>query len=58
LILLSAAKVSIYAQKTKKKDKNVGADAIFSLFIFHFSLFFVPLQPLFASCDGGLSKTT
>ena len=31
----------------------MGADANFSLFTIHF--FFVPLQPLFASCDGGLS---
>jgi hypothetical protein len=33
-------------QNYKKKVKNAGAVANFSLFTFHFSLFFVPLQPL------------
>jgi hypothetical protein len=33
----------------------MGAEVNFSLFTFHFSLFFVPLHPLFASCDGELS---
>jgi len=34
--------------KLQKKGKNWGAAANFSLFTFHFSLFFVPLQALFA----------
>ena len=35
-------------QKYKKKVKNERLGINFSLFTFHFSLFFVPLQPLSA----------
>jgi hypothetical protein len=38
--------------KLQKKVKNWGAEANFSLFTLHFSLFFVPLHPL--SRDGGM----
>ena len=40
----------------KKKVKKDTAEANFSLFSFHFSLFFVPLQPLFRVTDGGKSR--
>ena len=35
-------------QKYKKKVKKERLEENFSLFTFHFSLFFVPLQPLSA----------
>ena len=41
---------------TRKNRKITDASVFFLLFTFCFSLFFVPLHPLFASCDGGLSK--
>ena len=37
----------------KKKVKKEYTEANFSLFSFHFSLFFVPLHPLFGVTDGG-----
>jgi len=38
--------------KLQKKAKKYSAEAIFSLFTFHFSLFFVPLHPLFGVIAG------
>ena len=40
----AAAKVQKNPLSNKKKDKIMSAEANFSLFTFHFSLFFVPLQ--------------
>ena len=43
-------------QSYKKKQKKQLAKANFSLLAFHFSLFFVPLHPLFGVTDGGKSR--
>jgi hypothetical protein len=42
--------------KIQKKVKKRGAEANFSLLTFHFSLFFVPLHPLFGATDGGKQR--
>ena len=45
-------------QNRRKGGKNGATGRKYQEKVLLFQFFFVSLQPLFASCDGGLSKTT